>query len=216
MRSFRLGITGKIGSGKSVFSGLLREQGITVLDTDTIAKEVMVSDAELRSDLISLFGPDAYAGNKLNTSFLASQIFTDEEKRLSVERIVHPKVSKLLEENFTSAKAGTIVAVESALLLQTGYDEIFDALILISSSDKSVIERNKTVKKFTEEDLLARLHDQAFSKEDEADADFTIINDSTLEQFIEGSRKVIAIITVMAMGELPKEPLRSIIDEEEL
>lgn len=209
-RSFRLGITGKIGSGKSVFSELLRSQGITVLDSDKIAKEVMLSDSEVREGLISLFGPAAFDENKLNTGFLASQIFSDDEKRIAVEALVHPKVSELLEQGFETTESGKIIGVESALLLQTGYDQMFDALILIASSDESILERNKISKRFSEKDLLARLAEQSFTSDDEADADFIIKNDSTLEVFAERSKKVIAILEVMAMGTLPDEPLRSV------
>jgi dephospho-CoA kinase len=209
-RSFRLGITGKIGSGKSVFSELLRSNGISVLDSDKIAKEVMLSDSDVREGLISLFGPEAFTDNKLNTGFLASQIFSSDEKRIAVEALVHPKVSEILERGFDTTEAGKIIAVESALLLQTGYDQMFDALILIASSDELILERNRASKRFAEKDLLARLAEQSFTSDDEADADFVIKNDSTLDVFTERSKKVLTILEVMAMGSLPDEPLRSV------
>ncbi len=211
-RCFRLGITGKISSGKSTFSALLREQGIEVLDTDSIAKEVMVSDSALRAELISILGPETYSGNELNRSYVASVIFSNEDARLSVEQAVHPVVMKRIEQIYSEHKAGEIVAVESALLIQTGYDELFDMLVLVDASDEAIVKRNEGSKHFSTDDLLARLHQQGFTKAVIDEADLTIENNSTLEVFRERSLKTIEIIRIMALADLPSEPLRSIVE----
>jgi len=72
MRTFRLGITGKIGSGKSTLSAIAAEHGIIVLEADSLAKEVMTTDPAVREKIEALFGTEAYSGGSLNRPFLAS------------------------------------------------------------------------------------------------------------------------------------------------
>lgn len=215
MRALRVGITGKIGSGKSTFSDVLREKGVEVIDTDTLAKEVMSSDPALRAELIALLGPDTYRDGTLNTSFVASQIFSDESKRHAVESLVHPAVMLEVERRIANATAGSVVAVESAILVQTGYDELFDVLVMVWASDESVIERGVASGKFSQEDIERRLKEQDYSDEIKGFADFLIENNSTKEALRSKCETIFGIIRAMAFGVLPPEPLRSIEPSEE-
>ncbi len=207
-RALRLGITGKIASGKTLLSQWLREQDITVLDADTIAKEVMEENAEVRSELITLFSPAVFADNKLDTKYLAGELFNNSEKRLAVEAIVHPLVIEAFDRAFQEAPAGSVVGVESALMFQTGFDDDFDIVILVTASDDQIIERNHTSKRFTETDLRSRLVIQDFSKEMEDWADFVIENSGTKEAFVSRASTIIDIIKIIASGDLPEDPMR--------
>ena len=142
-RPFRLGITGKIGSGKSALSEVARNHGIRVLEADSIAKEVMSTNPSVRKKIESVFGSEAYRDGTLNRSYLASKIFTDDSLRVTLEEIVHPATLEVFEKEFLKAKPGEIVALESAILFQTGLDEIFDAVILIEANDTDVIAREE-------------------------------------------------------------------------
>ncbi len=207
-RALRLGITGKIASGKTLLSQWLRENGITVLDADSIAKEVMEKNAEVRSELITMFSEAVYTNGKLDTKFLAAELFNNNEKRIAVEELVHPLVLEAFDLAFEQAPAGSIIGVESALMFQTGFDDDFDIVILVISSDQQIIERNTLTKRFSETDLRARLAIQGFSKEMEDWADFVIENNSTPEEFIARASTIIEIVRIIALGELPEEPMR--------
>ena len=207
-RALRLGITGKIASGKTLLSQWLREQNITVLDADTIAKEVMENNTEVRSELIGLFSEAIYVSGKLDTKYLAGELFNNNEKRIAVEELVHPLVLEAFDRAFEQAPAGSVVGVESALMFQTGFDDDFDIVILVTASDEQIIVRNKLSKRFSETDLRARLAIQGFSKEMDDWADFVIENNSTREEFIARASTIIEIVKIIALGELPEEPMR--------
>ncbi len=207
-RALRLGITGKIASGKTLLSQWLREQNITVLDADTIAKEVMENNSEVRSELIALFSEAIYTNGKLDTKYLAGELFNNNEKRIAVEEIVHPLVLNEFDVAFEQAPAGSVVGVESALMFQTGFDDDFDIVILVTASDEQIIERNNVSKRFSETDLRTRLAIQGFSQEMDDWADFVIENNSTTEEFIARASTIIEIVKIIAMGDLPEEPMR--------
>ncbi|MDP4235663.1 MAG: dephospho-CoA kinase [Bacteroidota bacterium] len=211
-RAFRLGITGKIGSGKSTLSEIARSKGIRVLEADTIAKDVMNSDPSLRAGIESLFGKEAYINGTLNRGYLASKIFSDESLRLKLEAIVHPVTLQVFEAEFSKAKPGDIIALESAILFQTGLEEIFDAVILVDAKDETVIAREEALGKFKRDDIMNRLKGQNYQADFKQDADFVITNDGSVEDFTKRSMAVIELVTIISQTELPQQPLRMIIE----
>ena len=207
-RPFRLGITGKIGSGKSTLSRIAREHGIKVLEADAVAKQVMNEDTQVRSKIESEFGADAYTDGKLNRGFLASKIFSDASLRIQLEEIVHPATLTVFEAEFTKAGSGEIIALESAILFQTHLDEIFDAVILIDASDKDVIARAEASGRFSHDDILKRLNQQSYQPDWKEDADFLLSNNSTESEFISRCTSLIELVKIVAMQTLPEMPLR--------
>ena len=112
----KVGITGGIGSGKTVVSNLLNNLGYPVYNSDKNAKKLMNFKTELISKIIHHFGPNSYVKNKLNSKFLASKVFTDRKKLELLNKIVHPFV----KEDFliwTNYQYSNIVFKESALIL---------------------------------------------------------------------------------------------------
>jgi dephospho-CoA kinase len=209
-RAFRLGITGKIGSGKSTLSKIARTRGIIVLDADSVAKDVMNSNPDVRSKIESVFGRESYSENILNRKFLASKIFTDDSLRIQLEEIVHPATFAIYEEEFRKAKSGEIIALESAILFQTGMDEVFDALIFVDAKDESVISRLESSGKFSRDDIVNRLKQQNYENGWKEDADFVIINDSDVEDFSKRCEDLIGLVKIISTGNMPGEPLRMI------
>src|ERR1700735_3107821 len=86
----RVGLTGGIGSGKSTVATIFEVLGIPVSFADVEAKRVMNEDPALKTQIISQFGPDAYAGGTLNRPWLAAQVFTDPAKLEILNALVHP------------------------------------------------------------------------------------------------------------------------------
>ncbi|MEP7235730.1 MAG: dephospho-CoA kinase, partial [Ignavibacteriota bacterium] len=209
-RAFRLGITGKIGSGKSTLSRIAAEHGIKVLEADSIAKDLMESHPGLRQQLISIFGEDTYTEAGLNKSLLASQIYQSDDALHELESVVHPVTFEYIEEQFRKALPGEIVALESAILFQTGFDEFFDALILVDASDESVMKRIAASGKFSTDDISNRLKRQAYQKNWNQDADFVITNLGSEKDFIERCAAIVDLIKIVAQVDLPDASLRSL------
>jgi len=211
-RIFRLGITGKIGSGKSTLSEIARRNGIIVLEADVIAKEVMGSNPEVRKKIESVFGSESYQNGVLNRPYLASKIFTNDSLRIQLEEIVHPATLEVIEKAFRDGKPGDIIALESAILFQTGLEEIFDAVILIDASDAEIISRQEVSGKFNREDVINRLKQQGYRNEWKEDADFVIFNNSTEEEFIKRAEALIKVVKIVAKQDLPEKSLRAILE----
>ncbi len=211
-RAFRVGITGKIGSGKSTLSEVFRSHGVTVLDADTIAKDVMQTDEELKTKLIALLGEDTYTHSTLNKAFIAEKIFTDPSLKEKVEDLVHPVTLRAIEKEFAKAKPGELIALESAILFQTGLDEIFDMIVLVSASDEDVIGWLTAKEKFSEDDIRSRLNAQGYNDIGVEDADLVVKNDTNLDEFRKRCELTLQLVNISAMQNLPNEPLRTILD----
>lgn len=211
-RAFRVGITGKMGSGKSTLSEVFRSNGITVLDADTIAKDVMQNDEVLKAQLTTLLGKETYLDGSLNKAFVADKIFHDPSLKDKVEDLVHPVTLRAIEKEFAKAKPGELVALESAILFQTGLDEIFDMIVLVSASDEDVIRWLTAKGKFSEEDIHSRLLSQGYNDIGAEDADLVVKNDTNLDEFRKRCELTLQLVKISAMQNLPKEPLRTVFD----
>ena len=211
-RAFRVGITGKIGSGKSTLSEVFRSDGITVLDADTIAKDVMQSDEALKAQLTTLLGEDTCTDGLLNKAFVANKIFHDSTLKDKVEDLVHPVTLRTIEKEFAKANQGEIVALESAILFQTGLDEIFDMVVLVSASDEDVIGWLTAKGKFSEVDIRSRLKAQGYDDIGAEDADLVVKNDTNLDEFRKRCELTLQLVKISATGNLPNEPLRTVFD----
>lgn len=98
--TIRIGITGGIGSGKSVVSRLLEVMGIPVYISDVETKQLMMTDTCIRSELTSLLGKEAYAGGALNKPLLASYLFGSPGHARQINGIIHPRVKKISGNGF--------------------------------------------------------------------------------------------------------------------
>lgn len=207
-RALRLAITGKISSGKSTVSAILRDTGITVLDADSIAREVMEGDLAVRKAIEQIIGTGAYTEQGLNTELVANTIFTTPKLKTELETVVHSAVWIRLEEAFAAAKPGSIVGVESAILYQTGYDAMFDILILVDASDDKVRENAAQTGRLSVEEVNRRLTVQNFGEEWKEDADYVLANDCPLDEFKQRATMLAALIRITAAADLPRLPLR--------
>lgn len=214
-RSLRLGITGKIGSGKSTVSDWLRVRGITVLDSDSIARELMSSNQIIRHGIQQVLGVESYAEGTLNRPYVAQKIFNDEKLRRAVEGIVHPAVSLNMESVFLKGKPGEIIAVESALIFQTDLWRSFDYIILVESSDDTVLERLLSKGKFSREDILRRLYQQQWKENYKQEADFVLENNGTAEELEKRTQFLWTVLQILAKQQLPAIPRHQIEEDEE-
>lgn len=136
-----IGLTGGIGSGKTTVAGLIKKMGYPVYNSDIRAKEIVNDNAELKAKIITLLGENAYdeKGN-YNRKWVAEQIFNDDEKRLSLNAIVHPAV-KLDFAKWVAEQENNLVFKETALLFELGLDKNCDATILVTADEEIRIQR---------------------------------------------------------------------------
>ena len=143
---YKLGITGGIGSGKSTTSDFFKDKGALVFDADLEAKKLITNNSTLKNQIIRTFGPKITTDNQLDLKKIAEIVFSSGKHQKSLNDIVWPEVSILMTGCARKAeKEGfKIFIVDAALLLEAGYTEFFNSILLITA-DKSV--RYKRIQK---------------------------------------------------------------------
>ena len=99
MKKLLIGLTGGIGSGKSEAASIIKAMGFPLIDSDEIAKKLLIEDEFLKREIIKHFGDDVYNQNKLNTKFLAAKVFPFPEKVKLINSLVHPKTIKFIKRS---------------------------------------------------------------------------------------------------------------------
>lgn len=171
----KIGITGGIGSGKSIIGKILSIKGFPVFYSDTEAKRVMTQDKQVVAELKKVFGNDAYLDQDLNRSFLADKIFNHPELKNKINSIVHPAVRRAFEE-FSQTHKNTLVFNEAAILFETGSYKSFDANILVVANEDLRIQRVMARDNAPLKSIKERINNQWSDEKKVKLADFTIEN----------------------------------------
>lgn len=136
-----VGITGGIGSGKSTVARIFSILGIPIYYADDRAKWLMANDPDLKKQIQVNFGNESYSEEGvLNRAFLASKVFSDEEKVKTINGLVHPAVRADFE-TWAYAQKSPYVLKEAALLFETGSYKDLDKVINVSSPIRIRISR---------------------------------------------------------------------------
>lgn len=176
----KLGITGGIGSGKSVVSRLLQVMDFPVYQTDDEAKRLMVEDPIIRRELQALVGESAYhADRSLNRSLLANFIFGYPERLSKVNTIVHPRVKADFLQWGEQHKAHPLVGMECAILYESGFNTLVDKVMLVTAPLELRVQRAMRRDSAQEEQIRKRIQHQWQDADLAAKADFVIHNDGT-------------------------------------
>ncbi|WP_418696452.1 dephospho-CoA kinase [Bacteroides sp.] len=175
--AIKIGITGGIGSGKSVVSRLLEVMGIPVYVSDVETKRIMAVDTFIRSELVALLGEEVYAGGVLNKPFLASYLFGNPRHAGQVNGIVHPRVKDDFRQWAQCRAACSMVGIESAILVEGGFTGEVDAIIMVYAPEEVRIERAVRRDASSRELIEKRIHSQMSDEEKRGYADFVIVND---------------------------------------
>lgn len=154
-----IGITGGIGSGKSIVSKVLQLMGYPVYASDQRAKDLMHENKTLVNGLKALFGEEAYIHSTLNRSYLAAQIFKDDSKRIAMNQLVHPAVREDFR-NWVNQQQSPLVFQESALLFETGNAAAFDAILLVTAPEEVRMQRVKKRDLLSDDQVKARFDAQ--------------------------------------------------------
>ncbi len=177
MNKIKLAVTGGIGSGKSVVCHLLQVLGVPVYDCDARAKELMLSDDYLRRGLERMFGSECFTDEgKLNRKWLAERIFMDKDALRRMNELVHPCVKRDFQE-WAERQNTEIVAVESAILYESGLFEVVDKVMLVWADTETCINRINKRNGMTRTQILNRMANQMSVDELLVLADYSILND---------------------------------------
>jgi dephospho-CoA kinase len=173
----KVGVTGGIGSGKSIVCRVFESMGIPVYYADIHSKRLVDTEPEIREKLTGLFGPGIYTGNTLNRPRFATVIFADQRQLNAANRIIHPYV----REDFNRWAQGyadkKYVIEEAAILFESGGNTFVDKCITIVSPVEMRIRRILERPGMTTERIRDIIANQWPDEKKAAYADYVIVND---------------------------------------
>jgi dephospho-CoA kinase len=177
----QIGITGGIGSGKSLVCKIFAQLGVAVYDADSHAKALMTTDGILVSQIKKEFGDLTYtADGALDRVYLAEHVFSDKAELEKLNSLVHPRVAVDYESWFKLHLNESYVLKEAALLFESGSWRLLDKIIVVSAPEslrlRRVLQRDahRTVDQFK-----GIVEKQMPEGEKLKRADYIIVNDET-------------------------------------
>lgn len=173
---FKAGITGGIGSGKTIVCKVFKHLGVPVYDADSRARDIMDTDPLIRTGLIGKFGEQVYGDGGLNRKYLAQKIFSDSDSRQFVNSLVHPAVREDFH-TWAENQYADYVIEEAALLFESGAYREMDLNILVYAPESLRIERVMQRDGISRNEVLARTASQIDPSEAANLADLVIPND---------------------------------------
>jgi dephospho-CoA kinase len=171
---FTVGITGGIGSGKSLVCAEFARLGFSVLSADEIAKELSSTDQPLRKRLTRLLGAETYlADGSYNRPYVASRIFTDPSLKARVEEAIHPRVERELARRLHALKklGQRVALVEAALIFEAGYDRWLSGVLVVEADEAVRVGRLRSRGGLSDDEIRRRMAGQMdpATKADRAD-----------------------------------------------
>ncbi len=175
-----IGLTGKIGSGKSSAASILESFGAIIIDADKIGHQVVDNSKALQMKLQKEFGKDIISKTgKVNRKKIAQRAFANDTGKKKLNSIVHPYLLKEIKSQIHKyIKNNNIIVIDAALLLDWNYDKKVDYVLVIHTSLENRIRRLKS-RGITRIDAISRDKAQLPYKEYQRRADKVILNNST-------------------------------------
>jgi dephospho-CoA kinase len=177
-----VGLTGGIASGKSTVGRIFRSLGVTVVDADEVAREVVERGSEGLAEVVAAFGDVLTEEGALDRKKVAAIVFDDPDARRRLERITHPRIfARSMQRMAEAASRGEPLAVyEAALLVENGSYKMFQALVVVAATASVQVSRVATRDGIDEVGARARMAAQMPLEKKIEVADYVIWNDGDL------------------------------------
>jgi dephospho-CoA kinase len=174
----RLALTGGVGSGKSTVGDLLADLGAVRIDADQVSREVVAAGTPGLAAVVARFGSTVLgADGSLDRPALAAIVFEDDQARTDLNAIIHPLVGQRSGELMAAAAPDAIVVYEVPLLVETGREGEFDAVIVVEAPLDLRLAR-LAARGLPQAQARARIAAQATDEQRRAIADEVVVNDS--------------------------------------
>jgi len=189
-----VGLTGGIASGKSLVTHILRDLGAHVIDADKIVHDLLAPDQDASREVVGHFGKDILLPDgSIDRRKLGDIIFNHPEERAWLNQCIHPRVFKEYQTRVHSLRErqpDSIVVMDAALLIETGYHKHMDKLIVVYARQQEQVKRLMERDRFTLEQAMARIASQMPLDEKREYADHIIENTGTREETEQQTREV--------------------------
>lgn len=191
----KVGITGGIGSGKSLVCRVFETLGIPVFYADTEAKQLMETDALLVAGIKQLFGDDIYQSGKLDRAKVSSIVFNNPVKLEQLNALVHPATIQYGKKWMERQKSPYIIK-EAAVFFESGSYKDMDVMIGVSAPKDLRMLRTMQRDSIPAEKVLQRMANQMDEEEKMDRCDFVITNDgmeAIIPQVVDIHRKLLSM-----------------------
>lgn len=176
-----IGLTGGFLTGKTTVAKFLKKKGIEVLEIDRLY-ETLLQENRLKKNLIKIFGKDILFRDKISKKKLRGKLLLRPYLLKELERVTHPFIIRELRRIIKSyRRKGKLLVIEVPLLYEKGLEDLFDRVILISSSKKEQLKRAKKLG-YTKKEVEIFINNQLPLRVKEEKADWVIRNKGTLKE----------------------------------
>lgn len=158
-----IGLTGNIGSGKSLVSRRLGEIGAQVINLDIVAREVVTSGTPALKKIVRLFGKEALCPDgTLDRRYVGAKVFRDANALADLNAIIHPQIRKYLTKQIKIFKKQRktephVLVIEAPLLIEAKMQDLVDEIWLVTVNEETQLKRVMTRNGSTEEEVRLRL-----------------------------------------------------------
>ena len=192
-----VGLTGGIGSGKSVAGDFFIELGIDVIDADHVSKKILDDNESAKKLFLEHFGEKFIdKNNNVDRALLRDEIFKNEDKKEALESIIHPLVREEIF-NFIENSNSVYKIIMVPLIYETNSQDFYDKIVVVDCKEENQIIRASKRDNKTKNDIINIMKNQASSDERMSIADEVIKNDSSLDdlkkQVIKVHQKLLGI-----------------------
>lgn len=181
--AFVVGLTGGIGSGKSLAAQFFSQLGALVIDADQLARTAIERGSEGFDEVLLRFGDAVLINGDIDRVALGQIVFENPEAKKDLEAIIHPRIRAEFEEAVASLDADEIMIYEIPLLVETDAADRFDFIITVESDAKLRKERLRARGMF-HSDIEKRMASQASEEQRREIADCVITNNGTEDELL--------------------------------
>jgi dephospho-CoA kinase len=208
-----VGLTGGIASGKTTVARMLKKMGARIIDADAISKEVMVPHTRCWRQVVKEFGEAVVrADGTIDRKKLAAEVFTHPEKRMLLNRIVHPCIRRRIREMIRCIgreDPAALVIIEAALLVETGMYRDYDKLVVVAADTDVQLARLMRRNRLSIRDARRRLRAQWPLARKKRVADYVISNQASLQHTRRQTRALLHELGVLLPTDSPADHSRA-------
>ena len=181
--AFVVGLTGGIGSGKSLAAQFFSQLGALVIDADQLARSAIERGSEGFDEVLLRFGDTVLINGDINRVVLGQIVFENPQAKKDLEAIIHPRIRAEFEEAVASLEADEIMVYEIPLLVETNAADRFDFVITVESNAELRKQRLRARGMF-HSDIEKRMAAQATEEQRRAVADCILTNDGSEDDLL--------------------------------
>ena len=183
--TFIVGLTGGIGSGKTVVADLFAAQGVSIVDTDAIAHELTAAQGAAMTAIAAEFGRAVIAPEgQLNRAAMRHLVFSDSSVKHRLEAILHPMIRRESELRCLAAPSPYVILVVPLLIESGVYRQRINQLLVVDCDEETQISRVVERSALTPTEVRAIMQSQASRAERLALADAVLVNNGPLESLL--------------------------------